>query len=195
MDLKLVAHAKDYIDMLARGFDPLTGREVGENDVVNQVRISRCLFYVSEVLGEVLENGIPQRGGERPRPVPFAAEELPVDQIVSASPVTVSVLVKAVNAAKPENMRPLKISALTNWLSDRGFLRTETVNNRPRRRVTSQGVALGIDETERQGDYGTYFSIRYSPAAQQYLMERLPEIVADGYNDAQPRAEETAGEI
>ena len=57
MDLKVVAHAKEYIDDLARGINPLTKEEVTENDVVNQVRISRCLYYVSDVLEAVLHNG------------------------------------------------------------------------------------------------------------------------------------------
>ena len=122
--------------------------------------------------------------------IPFSAEDQPEEEIVMPYPVTISTFVKAVNAAKAANMRALRISALTNWLSDRGYLETETFDGKARRRVTPQGEELGISETERQGDYGAYFSIRYSPEAQRFLLERLPEIVADGYNDSQPRAED-----
>ena len=200
MNLKLVAHAKDYIDSLARGYNPLTGEEVAEDDVVNQVRISRCLFFVSEVLGEVLENGapggaertrgVPFAAETRQRPVPFAADDLPEEEIVAPYPVTVSTFVKAVNAAKAPNMRSLRISALTNWLSDQGYLETETVDGKARRRVTPQGEELGVSETARQGYDGAYYSIRYSTEAQRFLLERLPAIVADGYNDAQPREDD-----
>lgn len=39
------------------GIDPLTGREVSDEDIINNVRISRCLFYVSDVLKRVIDNG------------------------------------------------------------------------------------------------------------------------------------------
>lgn len=56
-DLEIMQHAKDYLDKLAKGINPLTDQEVPEDDVVNNVRISHCLFYVSDVLRQVIENG------------------------------------------------------------------------------------------------------------------------------------------
>ena len=65
-DLEIMQHAKEYLDKLAKGIDPLTGREVPEGEIINNVRISRCLFYVSDVLRQVIENGgiqVKQRAG------------------------------------------------------------------------------------------------------------------------------------
>lgn len=56
-ELEKIAYARSYIQKLANGINPLTGQEVSEGDVVNHVRISRCLFCVSDVLGQVVENG------------------------------------------------------------------------------------------------------------------------------------------
>lgn len=42
-----LAAAKKYLDDLANGVDPLTGRILPEDSGVNNVRVSRCLFYVS----------------------------------------------------------------------------------------------------------------------------------------------------
>ena len=53
-ELEIMQHAKGYLDKLAKGIDPLTDREVPENDIINNVRISRCLFYVSDVLRQVI---------------------------------------------------------------------------------------------------------------------------------------------
>lgn len=57
MDINLVSHAKDYIDDLAKGINPFTKEEVNESDIINNIKISRCLFYVSEILNEVISNG------------------------------------------------------------------------------------------------------------------------------------------
>ena len=56
-ELEKMEHAKQYLDQLADGIDPLTGRELPDDTVLNQVRLSRCFFYVSDVLRRVIENG------------------------------------------------------------------------------------------------------------------------------------------
>lgn len=47
--------AKYYIDCLANGVNPLDGTAVPEQDVVNHVKVSRCLFYVSDILRKQIE--------------------------------------------------------------------------------------------------------------------------------------------
>jgi hypothetical protein len=39
-EMEIMQHAKDYLDKLAKGVDPLTGREVPENDIINNVRVN-----------------------------------------------------------------------------------------------------------------------------------------------------------
>ena len=56
-DLETMKRAKAYIDMLANGIDPLTDEIIENDSVINNVRISRCLFYVSDVLGRAIDNG------------------------------------------------------------------------------------------------------------------------------------------
>ena len=49
-ELETLQRAKMYIDKMAKGIDPLTDMEIPEDSILNQVRISRCLYYVSDVL-------------------------------------------------------------------------------------------------------------------------------------------------
>ena len=56
-DLEVMKRAQMYIEKLANGVDPLTNRQVADNDIINNVRISRCLFYVSDVLKGVIASG------------------------------------------------------------------------------------------------------------------------------------------
>lgn len=55
-ELETIARAQMYLEKLANGVNPLTGAEVGESDVVNNVRIARCLFYTSGVLRQIVDN-------------------------------------------------------------------------------------------------------------------------------------------
>jgi hypothetical protein len=45
-----LALAQEWIRKLANGINPLNGNAVKEDDVVNNVHISRCLFYVADVM-------------------------------------------------------------------------------------------------------------------------------------------------
>ena len=56
-NLELLMRAKTYMDKLANGVNPLDDTPVLEDDIVNNIRISRCFFYVSDVLRQVIENG------------------------------------------------------------------------------------------------------------------------------------------
>ena len=50
-ELETMQRAKMYMDKLAQGIDPIT------DSVLNHVRLVRCFFYVSDVLGKVIANG------------------------------------------------------------------------------------------------------------------------------------------
>ena len=52
-DMELLIRAKTYIDKLANGINPINDEYVDESDVVNNVRISRCLFYTSGILKQI----------------------------------------------------------------------------------------------------------------------------------------------
>ena len=57
-ELDTLKRAKMYIDSLARGVDPVSGQLAEEDSVINNVRISRCLFYVSDVLEKVISDHV-----------------------------------------------------------------------------------------------------------------------------------------
>ena len=56
-ELETMRRAKMYLDKLAQGIDPITNQEVPDDSVLNNVRLARCFFYVSDVLSKVIENG------------------------------------------------------------------------------------------------------------------------------------------
>ena len=56
-ELEKIAYAKSFIDQLAEGVNPLDGTPIPEGDIANNVRLSRCFFYVSDILRQVIDNG------------------------------------------------------------------------------------------------------------------------------------------
>ena len=55
-ELDKMKRAKMYIDKLANGINPLNDLTLPENEIINNIRISRCLFYVSDVLRQIIDN-------------------------------------------------------------------------------------------------------------------------------------------
>ena len=56
-ELEKIAYAKTFIEKLAQGISPLDNTPIPEGEIVNNVRLARCFFYVAQVLGRVCENG------------------------------------------------------------------------------------------------------------------------------------------
>ena len=55
-ELEKMKRAKMYPDKMARGIDPISGLQIPENDTLNNIRIVRCLMYVSDVLDRIIIN-------------------------------------------------------------------------------------------------------------------------------------------
>lgn len=53
---EILLKAKSYLDKLANGINPINNELASENDTINNIHISRCLFYVSDVLRNLIEN-------------------------------------------------------------------------------------------------------------------------------------------
>lgn len=47
--------AQKWVHQLANGINPLNGNALKEDDIVNNVHISRCLFYVADFMGKYSE--------------------------------------------------------------------------------------------------------------------------------------------
>lgn len=64
-ELEKIEYTKSFIDDLANGINPLDGTPVPDGELLNNVRISRCMFYVSDILRQVVENS---EGKNKKRP-------------------------------------------------------------------------------------------------------------------------------
>ena len=56
-ELETLERAKMYMEKLANGINPIDNSVIPDEDIVNNVRLSRCFFYVSDILRQVIENG------------------------------------------------------------------------------------------------------------------------------------------
>ena len=179
-ELETMRRAKAYMDKLAQGIDPVTGREVPGDSVLNDVRLARCFFYVSDVLGHAIARGGAVGGRQKLAPFSITAEQLarvPVTQ----EPVRISQLVERISMAVGDpQMRKLSTTVVTDWLMAKGFLEKQTGPDGKGSRVPTQnGLMIGLSIQTRMGQYGEYRAVLYNPAAQQFVLDHLMDILAE----------------
>ncbi|MBQ3417877.1 MAG: hypothetical protein IJH32_08580 [Ruminococcus sp.] len=177
--METIARAQMYLEKLANGVNPLTDEEVGESDVINNVRISRCLFYASGILKQIVEN----KGKfkvERPDRKPFTITPEQLARFEYADyGISITEFTKRINTLiDTVHINELKSKVILEWLVEAGLLTNIIVNNKTRRRPTPQGESMGIFTEERSGQYGTYEGVFYSPKAQHFIVDNIGEIIA-----------------
>lgn len=178
-EIEIIARAQMYLEKLANGVNPLTNEAVAENDVVNNVRISRCLFYTSGILKQIVENKgkfkveMPDRVEFTITPEQLAGFEF------SERAISITDFTKRMNALiNTMYVKELKSKMITEWLVEVGMLTNIIVNNKARKRPTSTGENLGIITEERTNQYGTpYEGVFYNLNAQHFLIDNIGAII------------------
>lgn len=178
-ELETLERAKMYMEKLANGINPIDGVPVPDDDVINNVRLSRCFFYVADVLRQVIDNGgVTQQ--KKPKKVPFF---IPVEKRgafeFSTTPIPISEVSKRINALLDDkNMSTMSYRAIRDWLMSLGML--EEVldgDGKSTKRPAPQGENVGIFLESRTGLNGTYFVVVYNLAAQHFILDNLDAIV------------------
>ena len=195
-ELDTLKRAKMYIDKLANGIDPLTDKNVSDNDCINQVRISRCLFYVSDVLRKLIDN---EGLIEKPKKVKKIGFTITQEEIkkytFDEQPTSVTMIAKKINElVDSASMGNLKTSSITTFLLQSGFLvEHESLNGRKSKVPTNQGRSIGISREERIGQNGPYFVNIYNAEAQQFILDNIYAIIEINNNqkDSGDRKEQT----
>ena len=169
-ELEKIQRAKMYIDKMANGINPITDEQTVDDDTLNNVRVSRCLFYVSDILRQVIENGGNVGKQAKSGKQQFSITQKELSQFtLSSTPIPVSEITKRINSLVED--RPMT-------LIESGFLvQTEAGDGHHAKLPTEQGKSIGISTEERVGQNGTYRVTVYNTDAQQFILDNIDAVV------------------
>lgn len=170
--------AKSYLDKLANGINPITNELASENDTINNIHISRCLFYVSDVLRNLIENNNnPQKKKNSKISFSVTPQQL-ADYVFDDNPITVTEITKKLNSLiDTEEMKGIKTTSITNWLIKINMLEYFADENGKNHKIpTENGIQLGITTQERLGMYGSYKVVLYDSNVQQFILDNIDTI-------------------
>ena len=178
-DLEIMQRAKTYIEKMANGLNPITGQPIPDDETLNDVRISRCLFYVSDVLRQVIDNGgeVVKKTAKKQA---FAISQEQLQRFeFSKEPIPISEITRRINIlVDHENMVNLKYKSITEFLMNSGFLTmVEYHDGSQRKEPTEAGRRFGISVEERMGQQGRYRVVVYNEDAQHFILDNLDGVL------------------
>ncbi len=186
-ELEKIQYAKSFVDQLANGINPLDGTPVPEGDIVNNVRLSRCFFYVSDILRQVIENGgVNYERQPRVKKQAFSlSPELRSGLIAAGMPMTVTDIAKYLNGLiDTETTKKLAASDINRWLMDAGLVQELTrTDGKKRKSPTDEGRAAGVFQEERTGQFGAYTVMLLNSQAQQLVYDNLEAVIELKYRE------------
>ena len=179
-EIEKIAYAKGFLDALAEGINPLDGAALPEGDIVNNVRISRCLFFVSDVLRQVIENGGTEKAS-KPKRRKFTADDIAALERFeySDTPIYVSEIATRIKNIFGDENVSVPRRQITKWLTDTGAI-TETSEGftKPTKVPTGFGKEIGLVAGTRTNAYGdSYGTIKYSRKAQEFIIDNFEAIM------------------
>ena len=178
VDMEKLRKVKQCIDSLAEGVNPFTGQPLPEDDIVNDVRVSRSLFWISAFLQEQMQGTTVKKTSKKQAFRLSLEERERVD--FSSQPIPASVLARRMNmAVSIQDYKKISYRQITDWLVEVGMLKiVENSSGSQRRRPTDGGEKLGISVDNRIGQYGPYQVVLYSETAQHFIVDNVEAIVA-----------------
>ena len=181
-ELEKIAYAKSFIDKLANGINPLDDLPLSETDVASNARLSKCFFYVSDILRQVIENeGVHPAKTTKPQKNEFGLSEEARGKLrASKAPKTVSEISNCLNELiDSETTKQISAVAINQWLVELQLLEaTAMPNGKNGKAPTAQGEELGIFTKEKQGRQGTYTVVLFSESAQRFIYDNLDGVIA-----------------
>ncbi len=171
IDKEKLRFATEWISKLANGVNPINDNTLSENDIVNNIHISRCLFYVANLLENI---GTPKPRVRKQYELEFQLDQEAAAKVLITEATGISIFVKEINMVIPENMRPLSVTQVTEWLVSVGYLEERQRNNGHKYKIpTELGTSIGITTIWKEGRQGGYLAVSYDSNAQNFILENL----------------------
>ena len=197
-EVEKIEYAKMFIDKLACGINPLDDTPIPEDDIANNVRLSRCFFYVSSILQKEIDRErrkLPKE--KKPARLPFTITQAQLQNIeYSTFPISVSSMGRKINwlvreEIEAKRMEKFSYRKINYWLREIGMIEwREWGNGKQKRFPTPKGEAMGL-VLEIWENYGRSTPVIYlTEAAQRFIIDNIDAVIAAEKGSFSPISEE-----
>lgn len=179
-DCEKLDKAKMVLQKIAKGIDPLTGELIKEESFLNDPRIIRCFYYVTEILDNV-RNGTYNRGPnkcahfiitpEQKSKVEFPESKIGVNEFSRCINMCLDINISKKLSGMELNKRLKKLGVLSESETSDG--KTRTVTNE-----TSAGYGFEMEKKMFNGN--EYEMVVINDKGKKYLLDNIETIMEIG---------------
>lgn len=184
-EVEKIEYAKSFIDKLASGINPLDETPIPDGDVANNVRISRCFFYVSSILERQIEiekkKLLKAKNREK---APFAITDEQLERFeCSPTPITASILARKINflvrvEIDSKRMDKLRYKKINQWLLNIGMLELKPwEDGKIRLFPTAAGEEIGLSSHVWEKYGRRTLAVDFSETAQMFVVDNIDAVI------------------
>lgn len=175
MNTDLLSHAQEYIEKMANGINPINNEKVKSDDSLNNIRISRCLFYVNSILKDVLKKELKTH---KPKKSFYLTKEELNNYEYTEEAVPITKIVRQINELVTDQDREhLKVTQMMNWLISIDLLEVVTVGGKTKKIPTDIGKKLGIYLKHQVTLEREYDQLYYSKTSQMFIINNFEHLL------------------
>lgn len=175
-----IQRAKMYMLKLADGINPIDDKEMNDDTILKNERLSKCFTYVAEVLDNAIQSNSPVKNTSKGKRVDFDITDKQIKAVaISSYNVPISEFVSEINKTVDNPyMKKLQPKTINDWLVDKGYLRNTTdYAGHIHRELTEKSSDIGIVSKQGIGTFGEYTIILYSEKAQKFIIDNISDII------------------
>lgn len=179
-NVEKLVKAKIYSDKLANGIDPISGQQMPQDSVLNQVELVRYFFFLSGLLQDMIQSAVKPSSASNKKSSFFLTQSQLSRVELSSKPISMTDLTERISKVVDPQCKKFSYKWIVEWLVDAGFLIIDERNNK--KSPTPAGEELGIFQEMRIGSKGQYLVTLYNEEAQQFVLDNMDSILkAQGY--------------
>lgn len=183
VDLKKLNVATIYVERMAEGRNPVNNHPFGENDVMNNPNIIRCMYFVHDILEAVADCGgeigaVPADTKTKEQTKRFPFEVLDGFSYKEDQSIT-HLLSQIMELVSDPDVRPFTHYPITVWLKDHGYLYEKVYDNGQKATVpTELGESIGMYLEHRKSFRGDeYDVVMYKRQAQEFVVKNFKSMI------------------
>ena len=181
-DLSKLDIAIQYTERIAEGKNPVTNQTALQGDAMNNPNVTRCMYFIRDVLRSVRKNGGTVGSRNSSGRMPFPLGE--VQPFEYEQDVTISRIAKQMNRGVDKNIyKTFSAQMIIRWLESQGFVNTHPDGSDKRHTLpTEEGREIGIRTEMREYNGNAYEAVVYGEGAQKLIFSHAEEILAQKEN-------------
>ncbi|HZJ99836.1 MAG TPA: hypothetical protein VFC79_07505 [Tissierellaceae bacterium] len=174
-DIEKIEKAKIIIQKIANGTNPINGEAIEGDILLNDPRISRCLYFVSEVLDNVIKGNYSNRNIRE-----FViTEQQKLNVVFTDGNIGVNEIAKCINQ-QINTLLSKKTSgaAINNGLKRMGIL-SEAISTEGKKRTTTNenSHVYGFQLERRNYNGNEYDMVAIDDKGKKFILDNIEEIM------------------